>query len=277
MAALGCAIGCGNGRGNGTPTQPEGGARLRVASLSPALSDTLIALDCGAQLAARTPWCPVDPEIPVVGTLLDIDAEQLTAIDPELILVQPPMQGAPEELAALARQQGWRVAEIRIDSLDDVGASFASVACAIDPGGNSGCTARAEALAASLRAACLPIDGAASLGRVALLGSVSDAGALAFGRGSFPGDAAVSMGVTLADAGAAYAQRSREELALLAPDLIVVIGGPEERARWMDAPAGELAPGSRLLVVEEPRLLQPGASLVQGLATLRKALEGARQ
>ncbi len=272
-ASLACTmLGCDRGE----PTESTSRAPVRVASLSPALSDTLLALDCGAELSGRTPWCAVDQHIPVVGTLLDIDAELLTIIDPDVVLVQPPSQGAPAVLAALGERHGWQIAEIHIDSLEDVRDSFARVAQAIDPSNDHGCATAAEALQAELQHVCSPIDRAPSLGRVALVSSVSDAGALAFGAGSFPGDAVRAMGVDLADMGAAYLQLSREDLARVAPRVIVVIGGVGEAERWAHSAPDALAPGATIVVVEEARLLQPGASLVQGLAALRSALEGAR-
>ncbi|MCA9290710.1 MAG: hypothetical protein KDA25_06255, partial [Phycisphaerales bacterium] len=73
-----------------TTTTPRPGA-VRVVSLSPAISSTLRDLGLDPLVVGRTPWCDaLDPDVPVVGTLLDVDAERLARLRPTHILVQPP-------------------------------------------------------------------------------------------------------------------------------------------------------------------------------------------
>ena len=69
-----------------TPQPPQ----PRFVSLSPALTETLIALDAADQLAARSDWCPAPPahpELITVGTSLTPDLERIAGLGPVTLLV----------------------------------------------------------------------------------------------------------------------------------------------------------------------------------------------
>jgi len=243
----------------------------RVASLSPALTDMAIALGPPIHLVGCTPWCSVAGDVPVVGSLLDLDAETLVRLDPDIILVQPPAQGAPPELHSLAASHGWRVVSTRIDSLDDLGSAMGQVAHAIEPSGIGPCTDRARAWRDELVAACEPIPGAGTVGVVVVVTSLSDAGALAMGPGSFVADALEKMGLDCRTGQSMpYQQLSREDLVRLDADLLVVIEpapGPGQSSN------DTIVPGATAVFVIDPALLVPGARFPAALHRLRCVLE----
>jgi ABC-type Fe3+-hydroxamate transport system substrate-binding protein len=67
--------------------QPRGGPQ-RVVSLSPALTETLLALDSGSALVGISDFCDVPPQLklPRVGTALTPSYEAIAALEPTLIL-----------------------------------------------------------------------------------------------------------------------------------------------------------------------------------------------
>lgn len=84
------------GRGAVTPPSTTAVAPItpspRVASTSPAISDSLIELGLGAHIVGRSPYCTgVDASVPVVGDLRDFDAERLALVHPDVLFVQPPL------------------------------------------------------------------------------------------------------------------------------------------------------------------------------------------
>lgn len=219
---------------------------------------------------ARTPWCLNADQVPVAGTLLDVNAELLAACDPDVVLVQPPAQGAPPEITELAAREGWSVTAIQIHSLDDVARSFRLVADALEADSTGPCHDRAAELEANLHCACESMATAPLLGSVLALSSVSDGGALGFGPGSYIADALARMGCRVVDPGGAYAQLTVEGAASLGADTIIVL---QSQRAAIDTPEriGHEA-GARMIIVDAENLLQPGASLVDGLRQLRAAL-----
>ena len=75
---------------------------VRVVSLSPGLTATMVALGVSDRLVGRTPWCEVSTDVPIVGSLLDLNAEALVMVRPTVILLQPPAQGEIGGLSDLA-------------------------------------------------------------------------------------------------------------------------------------------------------------------------------
>ena len=110
---------CGGDGTGGSEVDPAAG--LRVVSLSPAITRTLIDLGAGDLLVGRTPYCRgLDGDVPAVGSLLEFDPEAMLAVDPDLLLVQPGAGGVAPGLAALAEREGWDLHAWRIDGLDDL-------------------------------------------------------------------------------------------------------------------------------------------------------------
>lgn len=246
---------------------------VRIVSLSPGLTSTITALGAGDRLVGRTPWCENAAAVPVVGTLLDLDAEALVAARPTLVIVQPPAQGEPAVLSTLVAQHGWRVERFRIDSLADVLSSIDRLPAMIcDPLLLGDCdlmTARASEVRQSMLNALEPIADASRAGRtlVALVGS-EGADVMGFGEGSYIGDALVRMGMINALTRSGYPALGGEDVVKLAPDSVVIIAsrpsGSSEQLRM-------ILSNSTIVRIEAPELLQPGGGMVTGLIKLRAA------
>ncbi|MFO0873299.1 MAG: hypothetical protein U0575_04935 [Phycisphaerales bacterium] len=145
--ALGAALAVGAllalGRPRAALDEPGGGAALpaadapalfsewRIVSLSPAITRTLVGLGLGDRIVGRTPWCEwVPPDVPIVGSLQDYDAERIVRLHPTHVLVQPPAAGIDPGLAALVDANGWRIASFPLNGLDDIDAMLAALPAA---------------------------------------------------------------------------------------------------------------------------------------------------
>ncbi len=259
------------------PTEPatSNPGQARIVSLSPALTSTLTALGAESLLVGRTPWCQTRGDVAVVGSLLDLDAEALVGVRPTVILVQPPVQGAPPALDRLAGEYGWRVESFRIDSLGDVREVIASLSTILETGADDvrslALRTNSRALLHDLDAALAPIDTASRLGRtlVLLVGSES-ADPLGFGPDTYIGGALTSMGVTNALTRDGYPALSWEALARLAPDTIILLG---RRSSEAAATVHRILPNARVAPLDAPDLLQPGGGMVASLRALRATLD----
>ena len=113
------------GRGAVTPPSTTAVAPItpspRVASTSPAISDSLIELGLGAHIVGRSPYCTgVDSSVPVVGDLRDFDAERLALVHPDVLFVQPPLAGVDPALREFCAKNSIRLVERRLDALQDI-------------------------------------------------------------------------------------------------------------------------------------------------------------
>ena len=101
------------------PTGPECIDELRLVSMSPALSRTLVDFGLARRIVGRSPFCDfLDDAVPIVGDLRNINYERLIELAPTHVLVQ----AEPEEkLLALAAERGWRIGRWgTIDTIDDI-------------------------------------------------------------------------------------------------------------------------------------------------------------
>jgi iron complex transport system substrate-binding protein len=90
---------------------------MRVVSLVPSWTETL--LDCGVNVVGRTRFC-VHPEgrvdaIPSVGGTKDLELDKLTALKPDLVLVDK-----EENLPWMAEPRGWQVHCSHVGNVADV-------------------------------------------------------------------------------------------------------------------------------------------------------------
>lgn len=245
-----------------------------MVSLSPGMTATMIALGASDRLVGRTPWCEASENVPIVGTLLDLNAEALVLVQPTLILLQPPAQGEVAGLNDLAAKYGWRVERFRIDSLADVQAMLENLPKVIcDIAVENDCaqlTARAQLLQRELARALEPLPEATLAGRtLVVLLSAESADAMGIGKNSYIGDAIERMGATNALTRSGYPALGAEDLAKLAPDTVVVVS---QRPAAAVEQLSRIMPKSLVYSINAPELLQPGAGMIPGLIKLREAL-----
>lgn len=247
---------------------------IRVVSLSPGMTATMVALGVSDRLVGRTPWCEVSTDVPIVGSLLDLNAEALVMAHPTVILLQPPAQGEVGGLADLAATHKWHVERFRIDSLADVQAmleNLPKILC--DPSienDSSKLQERSQILQSELTKALQPIPNANRAGRtLVLLVSSESVDAMGFGKGSYIGDALDRMGITNALLRNGYPSLGAEDLAKLDPETVIVIS---QRSAGAIEQIAQIMPHSALYSIHAPELLQPGGGMITGLIKLREAL-----
>lgn len=203
---------------------------MRVVSLSPAITRTLIDLGLGSVIVGRTPFCEGLPdEVPAVGSLLELDYERLLAVRPTHVLVQPPAGGLDPELERLASTRGWTLRAWPLSTiadverlLEDLSALFVDAARAKALPERDGLDA---ARLAGARRAALWLLRARGPGpdapRVALLyGRESFA---AIGTGTYLGEVLEGIGHRNAIGGAGYPEVTLEDVATLRADAILLL------------------------------------------------------
>jgi len=255
-------------------------SRERIVSLSPAITRTLVDLGVEDRIVGRTPYCrAVEASVPAVGSLLEIDAEAIRAVDPDVVLVQPPAAGMNPGLVRLAEREGWTVETFRLDSIRDLEAMLEGVAEVIatgDPIRDEPIAAASMRLREALVAASAPLEKgiADRLGRVIVLFGVDPP--MAFGRGTFPDRLLARLGVANAIDADGYPQLSAEDLVELEPDVVILL---RDAPRDADDPLARLRDlrleraGDRIVVVRHPEALTPGSGWIAAAAEIRRALE----
>lgn len=97
------------------------GPASRVVTFSPHLAEIMFAVGAGEQLIGVSAWSDFPKavlELPEIGDAFTIDQEQLSLLEPDLLLVWE--SGMPAHTVDELRQQGYRVESIRSRNLDDV-------------------------------------------------------------------------------------------------------------------------------------------------------------
>lgn len=233
-----------------------------AASLSPAITSTLVALGAGDDIVGRTPWCASDA--PVVGSLLDLDAEALVVAHPCVILVQPPAQGIDSGLGAIATRLGAAVHAWPLATLTQVRTMVRELPAAVAPGDRR-IAARADDLLAAMDRACAPLTWDAA--RTVLIVQSGD-GRLAFGPSTYLGEFLGACSVPNALAEGAWQTLGMEDMVTLDPAVLLIIGSAP--SPW--TVEIERRTGAAIATVDDDSLLVPSGTLGVGLERVREAL-----
>ncbi len=241
----------------------------RIASFSPALSATVVALGWESALVGRTPWCA--STAPIVGSLNDVDLETLMRTKPNLILIQQTQVGAPPQLEQAARAKNWRLEFIPATSLDDI----RHLPGAVEKAVGQAAPIRPQLLVDALEKELTPCAAAQKLSPAILLYSDEPLGA--FGADTYLAQAWVAMGGTLALPNKGNPNLSLEELFATQPkSIIVIVGavGDKDHARSPGV-LDDACPkrGVSHLALYAPKLLLPGPELATGLSLFRAEIE----
>lgn len=100
---------------------PDAGPAQRVVTFAPNLAEIMFAVGAGEQLVGVSAWSdfPRDVlELPEIGDAFTIDQEQLSLLEPDLVLVWE--SGMPAHTVDELRQRGYRVETISTRNLDDI-------------------------------------------------------------------------------------------------------------------------------------------------------------
>ena len=99
----------------------ETGPARRVVTFAPNLAEIMFAVGAGEQLVGVSAWSDFPRavlDLPEIGDAFTIDQEQLSLLQPDLLLVWE--SGMPVHTVDELRQRGYRVESISTRNLDDV-------------------------------------------------------------------------------------------------------------------------------------------------------------
>lgn len=205
-------------------TQAAQGA-VRIVSLSPAISRTLVDLGLSNRVVGRTPYCTsLDHSIPVAGDLQNIDYEVLVRLNPSHILVQPPAGGVDQHLQDVATREGWTIADWRLNGVEDIRRMLRELPSrlfAADSMEGEETAKRSEVWLASLDAALAPPESKIHVRRVLMVNAVNPV--MAFGAGTYLDDVLRALGSENVVLDLGWVQLSMEDVVRLAPEAIILV------------------------------------------------------
>ena len=272
---LGCLLGC--GKPAASEGEPAAGPRVRIVSLSPALSQILIDFGLGDSVVGRTPWAPEELDrVPVVGDLLRPDLERISAVRPDLIVVQPTQLGIDPGLEKLAAGQGWQVEAWTLNRLDDLDVVLEELPDALQRAGLDPTSVRGSVAQWRQRRDQLLVPGPAveALGETVILFGVDPP--MAFGGETYVNDLLESLGGRNALRAPGYLEMSLEDLLVLAPDSVLILASGSEAARGqaddLRRMLGPPAADWDIRAFDGEDLLVPGTRLLDGIERFRTQL-----
>ncbi len=104
---------------------PHSGPAERVVTFAPHLSEIMFAIGAGDRLVGVSSWSDFPREVlklPEIGDAFTVDQEQLSLLQPDLLLVWE--SGMPVHTVDELRSRGYRVESIRTRNLADVSAAM---------------------------------------------------------------------------------------------------------------------------------------------------------
>ena len=125
ILATGLAVALPGWLGGESP-EPLSGESARLVSLTPAITETLVAIDAGERLVARSDFCPAEglvQGVPMVGTSLQPNFEGLVRVRPDRILATEAESLADDALRQIAPMTTlpWRTVTEMIESVRALG------------------------------------------------------------------------------------------------------------------------------------------------------------
>ncbi len=256
----------------------------RIASLSPAISRTLVDLGLGDRLVGRSRFCrAVDPAVPVVGDLTSVDYEILTRLKPTHVLLQPPLAGLDPELAHLARAQGWTLGIWpSLNSIDDIEKLLSELPGKLFPEPSAAyrdTRRRAAELLHSIEAALRPDGSTLFQGRTLILSGLEPI--MAFGHDTYMHDILTRLGARNSTKARGWIQLSFEDVVRLDPEAVVLVLDTEPTGA--PAPSRVLRPlaalhiaavrEQRLRILAHPDALLPSSGVVGVADAMRDVLQ----
>jgi len=215
---------CGCRQAEQPPAHTAGG--LRIVSLSPAISRTLVDFGVEDAIVGRSAWCAsLEAAIPVVGDLYDVDYERLIRLEPTHVLVQPPSTGLDPTLQRLAAEHGWIIGRWKFDTLDDIEQMVREVPGVLYPQGGvsrEAAAARAADLLNRMATALTPGPAAPWTGSTLLVADTEPA-ILVFGLGTYLHDVLRALGGRNATTTSGWSELSLEDIVRLDPEAIILV------------------------------------------------------
>jgi cobalamin transport system substrate-binding protein len=279
--ALVCAAACGP---SAPDASPAGGEAHRVVSLAPAFTETLIALGAGDRVVGIGRFDPEIPgraDVPRLGDAMSVDLESLTALRPDVVLVNA--RQLSDRLAPVASRV--HVVELPTDRLDDALHAVGEIARL------TGRTAEGDALVGRIRAAIEASRERASQRRARgetpprVLVVVQRRPFYTAGAGSFVDDLLRAAGAenVFGDVAQPWPTVSEESIVARAPDVILDAsvgdvdteqGRDALRRDWERLSTIPAVKRGRVLVIREDAIFRAGPRIPEAVATLERLLYG---
>jgi len=259
-------------------TEPQATAEVpaRIVSLSPALTDTVIALGQGSALVGLSRYCstPKGGDLPRLGGVQDAPVESVLNLKPTLVLTSDSVHGPAKNL----RLAGLEVASFSEGRLADILGNFEALGRVIGQPERG----RSLKLDTQNRLQQLQPKTPAKNNRALLVFSSKGEPVRqlwAAGPKGWLGDLLVAVGFeNVLVSGPSYAQLSTEALLALKPDLIIELNGSSNdhaepiSKRWGTFKSLPAVRNQRLHRLSGEALLRPGPRIVklaESLAALR--------
>ena len=119
-------------------------AARRIVSMAPNITETIFALGCGNRLVGVTDFCTYPPQakrLPRVGGYFNPNLEKLTALRPDLVIVQ----GRHEKVDKFCREKGIPIFHVQMDSLSSIYDGILRLGSILD------CKQKAQELSSAIR------------------------------------------------------------------------------------------------------------------------------
>ena len=251
----------------------------RLASTSPAITDSLVALGLTEHIVGRSPYCrSVDQSLPVVGDLRVFDAERLMLAAPEVLFVQPPLAGVDPALREFCEKKSIRLVARRLESLADIDALIDDIGGAFGVEPNVGGSTLERALGsarASIALGAKPSEGA----RTVLL-LVSADPFLAVGQSTYLDELLAGADLRNILERNGYIELSAEALVSMRPETILGVAETVAGARRMEELLARVPWSAesrpRIAVDAVPELLSPSLLAVARRTELVRLAEAAK-
>ena len=227
--------------GQGSPQTPSERPARRaskapspaVASTSPAITASLVALGLSDHIVGRSPYCRSAVEsVPVVGDLRSFDAERLDLAAPEVLFVQPPLAGVDPGLRAFCDEKSIKIVARRLESLADVDALIGDIAAVFGVEPNIGGNPLARALGSARASLALGAEPGEGARKVLLI--VSAEPMLAVGKRTYLDELLAGADLANALGRDGYIELSAESLLAMAPETIIGVSETPEGARRIE-------------------------------------------
>jgi ABC-type hemin transport system substrate-binding protein len=204
-----------------------------VASTSPAITASLVALGLSDHIVGRSPYCRSAAEsVPVVGDLRAFDAERLDLAAPEVLFVQPPLAGVDPGLRAFCDEKSIKIVARRLESLADVDALIGDIAAVFGVEPNIGGNELARALGSARASLALGAEPGEGARKVLLV--VSAEPMLAVGKRTYLDELLAGADLANALGRDGYIELSAESLLAMAPETIIGVSETPEGARRIE-------------------------------------------
>jgi ABC-type hemin transport system substrate-binding protein len=190
---------------------------VRIVSLSPGITNTLIDAGYEEKIVGRSPFClHANQSVPIVGDLLEIDYERLLKLNPSHVFIQKTTSNLDEHLLALASKGKFELHTWQIQSLDDIKTMYGDLT---------------EMLGGSRENLEIDVmqNGFIPSPVLVITQGVGSGPGLCFGKETYIDDVIQEMGVENAVTEKGWLSLSLEDIGRLQPSAIIVVSESDEQ------------------------------------------------